>query len=102
MIDIFYLILFSALFLLLVTTILLIRTIILYIQEKHRRPENGTIVDKTIRTVYGNFTDNMSPIPKYQLTVALLKDDVILDYTFEVSRQTYELYNIGDIYKEVS
>jgi len=102
MIDIFYLILFASILLLIIAMGLLIRAVILYIREKRNMPKNGTIVNKTIRAPYIDFMDRSSIIPKYLITVAVIKEDIVLNYTFEVDRQTYESYNIGDVYREVS
>ena len=102
MIDIFYLILFASVLLLIIAMGLLIRAVILYIREKRNMPKNGTIVNKTIRAPYIDFMDRSSIIPKYLITVAIFKDDIVLNYTFEVDKQIYESYNIGDVYREVS
>lgn len=92
--DISYVVLLSSSALLLVAIGLLIHTIICYFIDLANLPKNKTIVNKVM------LNDNLyACAPMYQLTVVLLRNNVVLNYTFEVDKQTYEAYNIGDIYK---
>ena len=93
--DILYVVLLSFGALLLVAIGLLIHTIICYLIDLANLPKNKTVVNK-IRLDNDN---SYSCVPMYQLTVVLLRNNVVLNYTFEVNKQTYEAYNIGDIYK---
>ena len=93
--DILYVVLLGSGALLLVAISLLIHTIICYFIDIANLPKNKTIINK-VRLDNDNLYVWAS---MYRITVVLRRNNVVLNYTFEVDRQTYETCNIGDIYE---
>ena len=96
-VDIFYMIFYISVGLLIFTLLLLIYNTIQYIVEKSKQPKEGLILDKQQKHLYYTYPED----PTYYFTIALVRDDVVLQYTFQVEPEVYRHYEIGDIYKEV-
>lgn len=93
--DILYVVLLGSSALLLVAISLLIRAIICYCIDLANLPKNKTIINKVMLD-----NDNLYVwASMYRITVVLRRNNMVLNYTFEVDKQTYETCNIGDIYK---
>ena len=95
--DIFYDVLYISIGLLIITLIFLIYTAIQYKLEKRRQPREGVILDKQQKHLEYTYPEDTT----YYLTIAVIRDDVVLRYTFQVDSDVYKRYEIGDIYKEV-
>lgn len=100
--DIFHIVLYASLGLLVTALFLYFKTFFEYVAEKRKQPKEGTVVKKIIRPYilldYQN-PDNVRN--RYFLTVSHLKEEVVLEHTFEVSERAFNHYNIGDFYEGV-
>lgn len=95
--DIFYDVLYISIGLLIITLIFLIYTAIQYKLEKKKQPKDRLVLHKQQKHLGYTYPEDTT----YYLTIAIIKDDIALQYTFPVKPEIYAKYEIGDVYEEV-
>ena len=99
--DIFHIVLYASLGLLITALFLYFKTFFEYMAEKRKQPKEGTVVKKIIRPYILDYQNSDTVRNRYFLTVSHIREEVVLEHTFEVSERLFNQYNIGELYKGV-